>query len=214
MPLALVQRLEIGWSDYNQYLADFVLGEKAADAMRSRMVRALSPDLRTAIGQLSKPGVRLWLASDCPELDELPWELLLSDPGQVGETQLLVARGTPPRQPRPPVPLPGKPRLALIGMPPFAPGALWAQLNALQNVDVVQLGGDPRQALRRAASEAFELVHLIADGVVTQAYEGTLYFHGGSGDRNLTVSELASQLLASSVAILVLPYRIISLRTS
>jgi hypothetical protein len=205
LPLAGAVRLEIGWSSYDDYLADFLLGEKAPEAMRGRLLRALSPDFGTVAIQLFAQPIRVWISSECPELDDLPWELLLGDPAVEEKTDLSVVRGLPAQRPRPVVPLQRKPRLALIGWPPYPPVALWDRLRALQNVDVVPLSGSPRQALRQAAAESFELVHLVADAFITQAYEAALYFHDLPGTEPagaLTVSELGAQLLASQVAVL------------
>lgn len=206
LPLAGVERLEVGWSSYEDYLADFLQGEKAPEVMRHRLLHTLSAKLAEVVGYLSDQRVRLWLSSECPELDELPWELLLGEPGRLWETDLSFVRGLPPDSPRPLVPVQGKPRLALIGSPPFAPGPLWDRLQALQDVEVVALSGDWRRSLRQAVADGFELVHLVADGFITQAYEAALYYHdlqeSDPARQTLFASELGSHLFASQVAVL------------
>jgi hypothetical protein len=204
LPLAGVARLEVGWSRYEDYLAAFLQGEKAPDAMRKQLGHTLAPALTAAVRLLGDRAARLWFYTECVELDELPWELLLGDPGGEWEERVCVVRGLPTQTRRATVPLSGKPRLGIIGAPPFVHPSLWKRLHELQNIEVIALHGDPRECLQQAVANGFELLHVVADGFVTQAYEGTLYFHGLPENmrRELAGAELASHLLSSRIAVL------------
>ena len=68
-------------------------------------------------------------------------------------------------------------------------------------VQVIEIIGPARDALRYAVKEGIELLHLVADGIVSLAYDGVLYVHD-AGAHQLSATELSSLLSGSRVALL------------
>jgi len=207
LPLAGQETLIVRWSRYQEYLAAFVEGEKRPAYMRERLLETMPDGLESIFSEplpTSQP-VRLWWASDTPELEDLPWELVSyrsrSDPERFS-----FVRGLPPENPLPILPIGERLRLAFIHDPSFTPQPLQDALNNLTgNIEVIDFPNFPRKALEQVVKEGYELVHLVADGVVSSAYEGILYFHGGrSTSPELPPGELSSILRGSRVSMLTL----------
>lgn len=208
IPLAGVERITVRWSHYQEFLAAFVEGEKGPDIMRERLLETMSSGLEELFygpPLLTSQTVRFWWASDTPELDDLPWELLTLRGRSYPPEKFSFVRGLPPEAPVPILPLTGRPRLAFIHDPSYTPPPL---LDAILQADsstleVVPMPEHPRKALERVVTEGHELLHIVADGVVSSAYEGVLYFHGGrSTSPELTPRELSSILHGSRVSVL------------
>lgn len=203
-----VEQIEVKWSHYKEYLAAFVEGIKVPEMMRERLVETMSPGLEELIygPPLGPQTVRLWWSSDTPELEDLPWELL-TQPGRRNypPEKFSFVRGLPPETPVPILPLEGRPRLGFIHDPQFTPRPLLDALLQLDGpeLEVVPMPEHPRKSLERAVAQGFELLHVVADGVVSSAYEGILYFHGGrSTSPELPPRELSATLRGSRVSVL------------
>lgn len=66
-------------------------------------------------------------------------------------------------------------RLAFIHEPSSTPHALAEALRDIEGVELIDMTGYPLDALREAIKSNYELVHLVADGSTSLAYEGFLY---------------------------------------
>lgn len=200
--LVAVEHITVRWSRYHEYLDAFVEGDKAAYYLRSQLIKTLSSGLENFFGcefPTPKP-VRVWWSSETPELDDLPWELIAHAGRGGGPSRLSFVRGLP-GEVAPLVPIEGpRPRLAFIHEPDRTPRGLSDALSNLSGVEVVPMTGSLRAELHRAVRDKFELVHIVADGSVSLAYEGILEF-GGKSER-LAPSEICSLLLGSRVTIL------------
>jgi len=207
LPLIGRERITVRWSRYQEYLAAFVEGDKAPYLMRERLLEVMPgwlESLFTQPFQSSQP-VRVWWASDTPELEDLPWELLTYGSANQPAARLAFVRGLPPETPVPILPIGDRLRLAFIHDPSFTPPALLNAIHNLssQNIEVVDLPEFPRKGLERVVQEGFELVHIVADGIVSSAYEGVLYFHGGrSTSPEISPGELSAILRGSRVSVL------------
>lgn len=181
IPFAGVERITVHWEKYQNYLAAFVEGEKAFEMMRVKLIDALSPALQSFFinpPPTDKP-IRLWLNGDTPELDDLPWELIVNSNNARPPDSFLLVRGLPPETPSPMVPIANRLRLALIHQPRFTPTALKNALDSLTNqIEIIEMTETPQKALERTVNEGYELIHIVTDGIVSLAYEGILYVHG------------------------------------
>ncbi|HLM60412.1 MAG TPA: CHAT domain-containing protein [Pyrinomonadaceae bacterium] len=181
LPFVGRERITVHWTSYQSYYAAFVEGEKAFRHMRERLLETMSPGLSAIFGnppQTNKP-LRLWLSSETPELDDLPWELIASDRRNFDSATFSLVRGLPPEIPTPIVPVGERLRLALIHQPIFTPSYLRYPFNLVPpEIEITEFTESPRKALEQVVREGYELVHIVADGVVSRAYEGILYFHG------------------------------------
>lgn len=208
LQLAGVERLTVRRSHYQEYLAAFVEGEKTPELMRERLLEMMSSGLEQLFygpPVSTSRTVRLWWASDTPELDDLPWELLTLRGRNYPIEKFLFVRGLPPEAPVPILPLEGRPRLAFIHDPSYTPPRLLDALlqTNFPELEVIPMPEHPRKALERVVAEGHELLHIVADGVVSSAYEGILYFHGGgSTSPELSPRELSSILHGSRVSVL------------
>lgn len=181
LPFVGSERITIHWSSYQSYYAAFIEGEKAFYMMRERLLEALSPGLNALFSSPLSTGkpVRLWLNGETPELDDLPWELLTYGRRNSSSEQFSLVRGLPPETLAPIVPVGERLRLALIHQPGFTPACLSDALNELPpEIELIEFTDSPLKALEEVARKGYELVHIVADGVVSLAYEGILYFHG------------------------------------
>jgi hypothetical protein len=205
LPLRGGAQLRMSWERYQDYLACFYEGEKGPQEMRVRMRRAVSSDLLPFVDELvaSPQPCNVWWGSDCTELDDMPWELLFSPEGGLPPPpNFTFVRGLPPETPPPILPLTGPLRLLWSDtpwVPPWMRGLFTQQ--ALPGVQTIAHTGPVREALRRAADEGIELVHLCADGVVSLAYEGLLYLHGDARPE-LSAHEISHALRGSRVCVL------------
>lgn len=212
-PLAAVEHLQVRWSRYEEYLADFVEGDKPAEQMRSKLLGALSPGLEQLFGgqPLSDRPTRIRWLNETPELEDLPWELLVQGRRSQLLQQISFVRGLPPETPLPPVqviqdhPL----RVALLQDPSSDLPPLENIIPQHTRLQFFPLHGLPRKALQRVVSEGFEVLHIIADGRVSLAYEGILKFPTTDdslpeSDFLIPPSELSVLLRGSRVAVICL----------
>jgi hypothetical protein len=204
-PLAAVEQITVAWSRYEEYLAHFLSGARSPSHMRSRLLKAMSPGLEYLFSDrsLADQPVRLWWASETPELVDLPWELLVYGSRSNAE-ELSFVRGLPPETPTPQIPVGEQLRLAIIHAPGSAPEALRNALAiAPPGLHVTFITGSPLMELQRALREGYELIHLVADGLVSLAYEGILYLPGPPGlERRISPSQLKELLHSSRVALI------------
>jgi hypothetical protein len=112
---------------------------------------------------------RVWWDSADHQMVSFPWESL------IGQSAFSFVRGTPPAVVAPRLPLQGPLRLAFIHDPADTDPVLISGLGNIPGIEIVTMTKDPRQALRRAALENFELVHLVTDAGISLSSEGILY---------------------------------------
>ena len=203
LPLAMVEDIRIHWGRYEEYLATFLMGDKLVEHMRYRLLETMSPDLeRLFAGKPPAPGrVRMWWCNESPELEDLPWELLLHGRVVAPDGDFRLVRGLPPDPAPPLVPIHGPLRLAVLHDPANPHADLIQALTSLLEVEVIPLTGPPREALKQVVDEQFELLHIIADGIVSLACDGVLWTH----DRRrpeLPSSEVSALLRGSNVSVL------------
>lgn len=202
LPLVGVEQIVVRWSRYQDYLRMFSGGEKDAWLMRERLFETLSPGLERLFAQpQDQQPLRLWWYSETPELDDLPWELVVYASGNQQPGQFSFVRGLP-AEPAPLTPLENGLRLAVCGSQP-PPGLQAALEQCGAAVHLIQLGSNVRQALQEAVKTGCELVHIIADGTVSLAFEGLLSYVLPDGtSAALTSSELDRILLGSRVSLI------------
>ncbi len=203
LPLVGVENIRVRWGRYQEYLASFLEGAKDPAKMRYSLFETLSSGLEALFRGETVGGApaRIWWSSEAPELEDLPWELMIYGAKQP-MPDLSFVRGQPSPTPIPVVPVGGPLRLALIHGSLPVPDWLRAVLNQLPaGIQLIDMPEEPRAALRRAAAEGYELVHLIADGIVSLAYEGILYLPGATPPE-LPPRELSSLLGTSRVTVL------------
>jgi hypothetical protein len=137
-------------------------------------------------------------------LEDLPWELVTYRERNYPADKFSFVRGLPPETPVPILPVGERLRLAFIHHPAYAPQGLQDALYRLPpSIEVIDLPVSPRQALEQVTREGYELVHILADGIVSSAYEGILYFHGGqSTSPELSPGELSALLRGSRASVL------------
>jgi hypothetical protein len=202
LPLRGVERITINRTNYANWLAFFIEGDKAMTVMRDRLLEAMTPGL---VELLTKAPVNItvWWSTTTPELDEFPWELTADVGRRQGSHRVAFLRGLPPETPIPTLPISGQPRLGLVGATHLWPE--WGRaLTGEIGPTVTVFDGPLRQSLQRAISAGVEFVHVFADGVVSSALEGILYDHAGSADNELPAHELSALLSGSRVAVMAL----------
>jgi hypothetical protein len=176
LPFVGAERITVRWSHYEEYLQFFHDAEKAPLAMRQRLFETLSEGLQALFsGRWSIPAAtRLWWSNECSELEDLPWELLTSE--HLSTARISFVRGLPPEETPPLVPLRDEMlRLAIIGPRSAAPEELQRALDApVSYFSASWFPGEPRKAIERAVEEGYELVHIIADGLISLGLEGIL----------------------------------------
>lgn len=207
LPLVGREKITVRWSRYQEYLGAFLEGDKAPDLMRERLLEAMPPGLENLFIQPfpSNQPVRVWWACETPELEDLPWELLTYRNRNEPPDRFSFVRGLPPETPVPILPAGDRLRLAFIHDPQFTPPPLMNAIHTLAspNIEVIPMPQFPRKALEQIVKEGYELVHIVADGIVSSAYEGILYFHGGrSTSPEISPGELSSALRGSRVSVL------------
>jgi len=203
-PLAGVQPFTMSWGHYDEYLATYMGGAKGAYLMRERLFDALPDELEAVLAGNFGAGQRsrTWFSSEAPELDELPWELVAYANGQRAQSGSSFVRGLPPEVPSPLVPVRDQLRLALLDPLEAAPAGLLAALDELgPQLDVSRISAPIREGMHAAASGGFELVHLVADGLVTASYDGVLHFPD-TPEGELTAGETAGLLRGSRVRVI------------
>jgi hypothetical protein len=194
-------QIVVHWEQYQQYLSTFIKGERAAykkffgekeeqqvkhlvnvrDQLFEISAGALQSLLNGNLDITDRP-LRIWLHCTLPELTDLPWELLACELRKKEKARFSFVRGLP-RRPIPKVSVTGKLRLAFIYEPEKAPDALIKAIHASKpELEVVEMTEPPREALNRAASEGFELVHLVTDAALSLGHNGLLYLRESTPD--------------------------------
>ena len=202
LPLASVEELVIGWDDYQQYLALFMVDSTSA-TQRGQLFETMSPGLSMLLSgrfQADAP-VRVWWSNESAELEELPWELVVYNSPDFVANDFCFVRGLPPPRHPPLVPVEQTLRLGVIFDPSNHPSVLLDALKDLPGIEVTHLTEPPRQALRRVVSERYELLHIVADGYVSLARDGILYVHDPYRPE-LPSNELSALLRSSRVSVL------------
>lgn len=191
LPLIATECVVVNWSRHLRYIYTFFLGEAAArkyllelgattepgEAARD-LFEVKGPFLHSLFeGKLgSDRPIRVWWHSDLLDLVSLPWELMAYKNLSKMTAPISFVRGLPPETMVPKVPLREKMRLAFIYEPRTTSKALLTALGtAPDNIEIKHMTGPPREALQAAVREGYELVHLVTDGTVSLAGEGTLY---------------------------------------
>jgi hypothetical protein len=203
MPLVAVEQVVVKWSRYQEYLAYFVEGSKDPDMMGYRLFETLSPGLQVLFSdqKLADRPVRVWWHCETPEMEDFPWELMAYR-RRGSSPDFSFVRGQPPSTPSPTVPLRGPLRLAFIHNPNVTPRWLEDMLTSFgPNLQVTNLTMPPHNAMETAAREGYELVHIVADGIVSLSYEGVLYIYG-TPSLEVSAGELSSLLNGSRVSVL------------
>src|SRR5687767_13163025 len=106
LPLVGRELLTVRWSQYQEYLAAFVEGDKVVQFMRERLLETMPDGLESIFSEAlptSKP-VRVWWSSDTPELEDLPWELATHRGRSHPAERFSFVRGLPPDTPLPILP--------------------------------------------------------------------------------------------------------------
>jgi hypothetical protein len=206
LPLASVESLRLNWEHYQRYLAQFLADRKSPGDMSSRLFETMSPGLERLFSPAVDAGrpLRIWWHPESVELEDFPWELVAyMDKAPPEIDRFSFVRGLPPATPPSLAPLKqGAPlRLAIMAEPETPSSALEQALSAISGLQVVRLSGSPRDMLKQVTVGKFELLHIICDGIVSLAYDGTLYFHGAKTPE-LDADELASSLLPTSTVCL------------
>jgi hypothetical protein len=210
LPLVSVEEVRIRWRHYHEYLAAFFEGAREPVHIRSRLFETMSVGLEHILSDSRLPATRLrvWFGSNAPELIDLPWEFVAYDGKSDPEGRFSFVRGAPSEQSVPKLPVGEMLRLGVVGWENQPPGLRTALQELGSGFKVVGLPNDPREALATAAREGFEVVHVIADGVVSLAYEGVLRFESTTNHSSLHIDiapgELASLLSGSRVGVLCL----------
>lgn len=178
LKLSSAESVVVNWGYYKYYLDSFIRGEQAASEKleAEELFLSVSPGLRKLLkGEaIDSPSLRVWWSTATPSLVELPWELLVYG-DESTDREVSFVRGLPPDSPVPVLPVGEKLRLAFIHDPDSSSRALIDVLKEIPGIDVVSITDPPLQALQQAISKGFELVHLVADGSASLAYEGFLY---------------------------------------
>lgn len=202
LPLRASALIEIDWHGYEKMLAEFLEGSKGVEKLSLRLRAAFSSQMRSLLDPIAYSSARrVWWASDAPELDDMPWELLFHSPYGM-PTRVNCVRGVPPSSPPPILPLDGPLRLLWMASqytPPWASDLLNALSNAPRLQPIPSHEG-VRATLKRAAKEGIELIHCFSDGVVSLAYEGALYDH--QTHETVSPSEISDLLSGTRASIL------------
>lgn len=119
-----------------------------------------------------QPSLRIWWDTPTIGLLDIPWEILIYP---TKSRNISFVRGLPPEERIPKTPVGEKLRLALIHDPNDTACELSHTLKNIPGLQVLEMTDTPRESLRKAISDGFELVHLVSDGSVSMAFEGFLY---------------------------------------
>ena len=178
LPVSASGRINIQWQDYQGILADFFEGIKGVEKLSMRIRLWFSPAMQSLLDRVAHSGARrIWWASEATELDDIPWELLFHKPNAPPILPNCV-RGLPPQSPPPILPLKGPLRLVWNDSP-YTPAWIRSlfQPGGLPYLVCTPFTGGLREGLRQAARDGAEVLHCCTDGLVSLAYEGTLYDH-------------------------------------
>jgi len=204
-PLLGGETFFVHWGKYGEYLASYLEGEKGAAMMEARLFEALPRNLSAILsGEFGDESVptRTWFHSDAPELSELPWELVAFANGNRARKGASFVRGVPPDAGTPLVPVVGRLRLGIVDPKGRASSAFkHAMTNFGDRLEVAPLSGGVRSALRQAADQGLELVHMVAGASVTSSYDGVIEIPGGD-EAPLAASEVVGLLRGSRVRLI------------
>lgn len=204
LPLASVEQLSIHWGRYQEYLGAFIAEEKAADHMRYRLLETMSPGLEQLFdGHLNDTLMRLWWEQETPELTDLPWELVIYKNSLSALERFSFVRGLPPLTLTPVLPTGASLRVGMLFNPNEPPYPLLDIVGNLPGIEMVPLTEPPREALRRVSAEPFDVLHIVADGVISLASDGLLYLHDPERPE-LSASEYSATLRNSGPPLLAL----------
>jgi hypothetical protein len=194
MPARAVEEVRLSWAAYRHYLESFHEGEKDAFLMRERLFETMSPGLSTLVETKGDRPRRIWWSCASPEIEELPWELLVR-PG----IELALVRGTPGPA-RALVPRRG-PRLQLVVAAASDKDVSRIGLDKLDGVDV-EVAPRLRDAVELAVTSGAELLHVIGDGRTLASWDGVLEMGAAESLEMIGASELSSRLRGSRVVAL------------
>jgi hypothetical protein len=197
LPLAGRERVVVNWTSYQRYIFKFFFGEKSARSFLRNVGQAkksaapelfeIRGDFLNALFAGKLPGdreTRVWWHSELPEVVALPWELIAYKYRSQSESPVSFLRGLPPQNRLPRIPISGPLKVAFIHEPRITSKALLDVFaNPPPNIKVTQMTGPPREALLTAARDGYEVVHLVTDGTVSLANDGTLYLRKGVKSR-------------------------------
>ena len=195
LALAGKEQVVVNWTSYQTYILKFFFGEQNARTFLRHLVGPTSTtgganelfqvkgDFLKALfdGKLPRNReTRIWWHSELPEVVALPWELLAYQNINESEPSFSFLRGLPPQTNMPRVPISGPLRLAFIHEPRITSRALLDVFaKPPPTIEVTHMTGPPREALLTAARKGYEIVHLVTDGTVSLANDGTLYLRKG-----------------------------------
>ena len=203
-PLLGGETFFVHWGKYSEYLASYLGGGKGEQSMEKRLFEALPANLSAILsGQFgdSRP-TRTWFHSEAPELGELPWELVAFANGHRASTGGSFVRGAPPDAATPLVPVVGRLRLGVVDPTGRASAAFnQATTGFGDRLEVIPLSGGVRSALRQAAEQGLELLHIVASATVTSSYDGGIDVPGGD-EPPLAASEAVALLRGSRTRLL------------
>ena len=182
-------------------LEAFQHGVKEAEAVGQRLRGGFEPPMLSALDSIRNSSVRrIWWASEAPELDEMPWELMFQ--GLSMPSSANFVRGFPPATSPPILPLSGPLRILWTDWPttPQWMRDLFTHPDHPPGIEYRRFTGPLRLALREAASSGIELLHCCADGGVSLSFDGTL--RDPMSNDFISASEIAEGLKGSRVSVL------------
>lgn len=177
LPIFGLETVVFHSDSYREYLFKALLTpHKAIDSMLSRdsLFGPLSPGLRQLFRTdgPDQASLRIWWDTPTIGLMDIPWEILVY-PTESGNISFV--RGLPPEQKIPKTLVGEKLRLALIHDPKDTDCELSQTLKEISGLQVVEMTDTPRESLRNAIRDGFEMIHLVSDGSVSLAFEGLLH---------------------------------------
>ena len=210
LPLASKEKLTIDWNLYEEYLNNFLEGEKLAHFMRSRLIETMSDGLAKLFDNNSPDELqkRVWWSNDASELDDLPWELTAYSTRDPSSVTFSFVRGMPPESLPPLLPVGDKLRLALIFDPSNRPSELIEKLSNVLSLEVVIIESPAslKEAIKKVSKEGYELLHIVTDGIVSLAHDGILIYPNDSDDpdksEQISSYKLSNLLRGSRVRVL------------
>jgi hypothetical protein len=209
LPLAGVERLVVRWGRYYRYLQRFLEGSADVTALRGELLDEWLRDLSPVIIAILTGNVptdrrlRVWWSSESPEVEVLPWELLGLTASEDNVARCSVVRGLPPELPLPTLAVRDRLRVAFIHDPTTThPELIDALLQSPPpGLEVVPFTDPPRQAIKAATRDWFEIIHLVSDGTINLAYEGSLR-GADPTETPIAARELSALLNGSPVTVL------------
>lgn len=193
LPLVSLETIKIRWHRYDEYLELFLDAEKSARVMRERLLELFSSGLETIFESRFAGPTRIWWNCLSPELEELPWELLGSNPSGI---PVSLARGVPGDL-APLIPISGPLRLGIVGAN-AAPPRLRDLGTGVNGITATAFDGPISSAIARAIREGSELVHVFTNGRVSLGFDSVLELAGST----ISPGQLHSCLTGSRTALM------------